>query len=129
MADVNRGNRPLSPHLQIYRLPLTATLSILHRITGVALTGAIVLVVLWLVAGAWSPAAFAWMDWLLGSWFGKLVLLAALAALYLHVCNGIRHLVWDTGRNFDLPSANRSNIFVLAGTVVLTVLSVILIAV
>lgn len=129
MADVNRGNRPLSPHLQIYRLPLTAILSILHRITGVALAGAFLLVVWWLVAGAYSAAYFATADWLLSSWLGKLVLLAALVALYLHLCNGIRHLVWDTGRAFALPVANRSNIFVIAGTIVLTVLTVIAIAV
>ena len=127
MADVNRGNRPLSPHLQIYRLPLTAVLSILHRITGMAMILAAVLIVWWFVAAVYSPRYFATADWLLSSWLGTLVMLGSLWALAFHFCNGLRHLVWDSGRMFDLPSANRSNLFVLGGSVVLTVLVVILV--
>lgn len=129
MADVNRGNRPLSPHLQIYRLPLTAVLSILHRITGMAMIPGAVLIVWWFVAAVHSPAYFAVADGLLGSWFGALVLTGSLWALAFHFCNGLRHLIWDSGRMFDLPSANRSNLFVAGGSVVLTVLTLILIRV
>jgi succinate dehydrogenase / fumarate reductase cytochrome b subunit len=127
MADVNRGNRPLSPHLQIYRLPLTGVLSILHRITGMAMIPAAVLMVWWFVAAVYSPAYFATADWLLTSWLGTLVMLGSLWALAYHFCNGLRHLIWDAGRMFDLPSANRSNMFVIGGSVVLTVLVVILV--
>jgi succinate dehydrogenase / fumarate reductase cytochrome b subunit len=127
MADVNRGNRPLSPHLQIYRLPLTGVLSILHRITGMAMIPAAVLMVWWFVAAVYSPAYFATADWLLTSWLGTLVMLGSLWALAYHFCNGLRHLIWDAGRMFDLPSANRSNLFVIGGSVVLTVLVVILV--
>lgn len=122
MADVNRGNRPLSPHLQIYRLPLTAQLSILHRITGIGMILGAVLVVWWFVAAVYSPAYFATADWLLTSWIGTLIMVGSLWALAYHFCNGIRHLVWDAGRNFDLAAAQRSNLMVIAGSVVLTVL-------
>lgn len=129
MADVNRGNRPLSPHLQVYRLPLTARLSILHRITGMGMIPGAVLVVWWFVAGVYSPEYFAVADALLSSWFGLLVLVGSLWALAYHFCNGLRHLVWDMGRNFDLAGAQRSNLMVLAGSVVLTGLALLAITV
>jgi len=127
MADVNRGNRPLSPHVQIYRLPMTAKLSILHRITGVAMIPGAVLIVWWFVAAVYSPAYFAVADGLLTSWFGKLVMLGSLWALAYHFCNGIRHLVWDTGRNFDLQKVAQLNWVVLGGSVVLTAVIVALV--
>jgi len=120
MADVNRGNRPLSPHLQVYRLPLTARLSILHRITGMGMIPGAVLLVWWFVAGVYSPGYFAVADGLMTSWVGLVVLVGSLWALAYHFCNGLRHLVWDMGRNFDLAGARRSNLLVLAGSVVLT---------
>ena len=73
MADVNRGNRPLSPHLQVYRLPLVSNISIITRITGVGLIVGLTLIVWWFVAGAYSPEYFASADWLLSSWFGTLI--------------------------------------------------------
>lgn len=127
MADVNRGNRPLSPHLQIYRLPLVARISILTRITGVALIGGLVLVVWWFVAGAYSPDYFATADWLLTTWAGYLVLIASLWALWFHFCNGIRHFFFDLGRGLELSSVARSNWFVIAGSVVLTVLTLLIV--
>ena len=127
MADVNRGNRPLSPHLQVYRLPMTAKLSILFRITGVGMTLGALLVVWRFAAGAISPEASATADAVLTSWIGNLVLLGSLWALMFHACNGVRHLVWDTGRGFDLEVADKANYAVLAGSVVLTLLFVLLI--
>ena len=127
MADVNRGNRPLSPHLQIYRLPLTARLSILFRITGVGMTLGAVLVVWRFAAGAISPEASATADAVLTSWLGNLVMLGSLWALMFHACNGIRHLVWDTGRGFDLETAEKANYAVIGGSVVLTLIFVALI--
>ena len=127
MADVNRGNRPLSPHLQIYRLPLTAKLSILHRITGVGMALGAILVVWRFAAGAVSPEASAVADAVLTSWLGNLVLLGSLWALMYHACNGIRHLVWDAGFGFDLELTEKANYAVLAGSVVLTLLVLLLI--
>lgn len=123
MADVNRGKRPLSPHMQVYRMPMTAMLSISHRITGAAMVPGGVLIVWWFAAAVISPQAFARADWFLTSWFGTLIMLGSLAALAYHFCNGIRHLVWDSGRNFDLDAARQSNFIVLGATVVLTLLA------
>lgn len=123
MADVNRGNRPLSPHLQIYRLPLTAKLSILHRITGAGMTLGALMVVWRLVAGAVSPEASATADAWLTSWLGNLIWLGCLWALMYHACNGLRHLVWDAGHGFALETAEKSNYTVLGGSVVLTLLT------
>jgi len=127
MADVNRGNRPLSPHLTVYRLPLTAKLSILHRITGVGMVLAAVLIVWWFVAAVYSPGYFATADWLLTSWLGTLVMVGSLWALWYHFCNGIRHLVWDAGYAFNLATAERNNWIVLGASVVLTVLTLIIV--
>ena len=127
MADVNRGNRPLSPHLQVYRLPLVAKISIMTRITGVALGGAALLVVWWFVAGAYSPEYFAVADGLLSSLLGKLVLIAALWALWFHFANGIRHFVFDLGRGFELPIVEKTNWLVIGASVVLTILTLLLV--
>lgn len=120
MADLNRGNRPLSPHLQIYRPQLTAVLSIFHRMTGVGLTLGAVLVVWWLMAAATSPGYFAVVDGLLTSWLGYLVLLGMTWALAYHMLNGIRHLVWDTGRGLGLSVARTSGWLVALASVALT---------
>jgi succinate dehydrogenase / fumarate reductase, cytochrome b subunit len=122
MADVNRGNRPLSPHLQIYRLPLAGKLSILHRITGMAMIPGAVLVVWWFVAAVYSPHYFGAADRLLSSWFGIFVMTGSLWALAYHFCNGIRHLIWDSGRGFDLARVATANWLVMGGSVVLTLL-------
>jgi succinate dehydrogenase / fumarate reductase cytochrome b subunit len=127
MADVNRGNRPLSPHVTIYRMPLAAKLSILTRITGVAMVPGAVLIVWWFVAGAYSPAYFATADWLLTSWFGTFVMIGSLWAFCYHASNGMRHLIWDTGRNFDLAGVARSNLFVIGSSIVLTAVVVALV--
>jgi succinate dehydrogenase / fumarate reductase, cytochrome b subunit len=125
MADVNRGNRPLSPHLTIYRPQMTSVLSILHRVTGVGLTLGALLGVWWFLAAATDAEYFAFVDGLLTSWIGWLVLVMSLFALWFHFCNGIRHLVWDAGYGFDLAVVQKSGIAVLAGTVVLTVVTLI----
>lgn len=127
MADVNRGNRPLSPHLQVYRLPLVSTISILTRITGVALIVGLTLIVWWFVAGAYSPEYFASADALMSSWFGYLILIGSLWALWFHFCNGIRHFVWDFAKGMSLESVARSNWFVIGGSVVLTILTLLLV--
>jgi succinate dehydrogenase / fumarate reductase cytochrome b subunit len=113
--------RPMSPHLQIYRLPLAAVLSITHRITGVGLVLGTLLLTYWVAGAASGPAAYDTAVDFLQSWLGMLILFGFSAALFFHLCNGIRHLVWDTVHAFELKDTARSNIFVIAGTVVLTV--------
>src|SRR5579884_826315 len=116
-------NRPLSPHLQIYRWQLTSVLSILHRASGVALSIGAVLFVWWLVAAASGPAAYAQVQRFFGSPIGLILLFGWTVALFYHLCNGIRHLVWDTVHALDLPNTYRGGWIVLAGTVVLTALA------
>ena len=123
MADVNRGNRPLSPHLQIYRPQYTAVLSILHRATGVCMAFSAVLVVWWFIAAATGPEYFQFADDLLTSFIGHLILLGSVVALWYHFCNGIRHLFWDVGHGFDLKVSELSGMGVLAGTGVLTIIT------
>jgi len=118
--------RPISPHLQIYRPQITSVMSILHRITGVALAVGSLLLVWWLVAAAAGPDYFRLVQGLLASWFGRLVMFGFSLALFYHLCNGIRHLAWDLGYGFDLPTVRRSGVAVLVAAVVLTVLAWIL---
>jgi succinate dehydrogenase / fumarate reductase cytochrome b subunit len=114
------SNRPLSPHLQIYRPQMTTVLSILHRIAGVGLGLGALLLVYWVAAAAAGPDRFAFAQMLIGSWFGYLVLFGFSVALFFHLANGIRHLFWDAGYGFELRSAYASGIAVLAGTVLMT---------
>ena len=112
---------PLSPHLQIYRLPLTALMSIAHRATGVVLgLGAMVLV--WvLAAAANSPETYAIAHQHLGAWYGQIFLFGLVFSLYLHFCNGIRHLFWDVGFGFELEIVDITAKLVIFVTLALTV--------
>jgi len=116
-------NRPLSPHLQVYRPQLTSVLSILHRITGVGLAVGTLLLVWWLVAAATGPTAFDTVQSFIGSIVGRLLLLAWSFALHYHLCNGIRHLVWDAGKGFELGTAYASGWLVVIAAAVLTAIS------
>ena len=124
MADVERGNRPLSPHLQVYKWPINMGMSILHRMTGVAIGVVLVLISLWFFALAWSPEAFAVVDGLMTSWLGWLVLLGGAVSLWFHFVNGIRHLVWDTGSSFGQKRVRRTALIGVAATVVLVVITI-----
>lgn len=112
--------RPLSPHLTIYRPPITMTMSIVHRITGGALYFGTLLVAAWLVAAATSQQAFDAVGALYGSWIGRLVLFGYTWALLHHMLGGIRHLVWDTGAGLEKHVASRIAWATLAASVVLT---------
>lgn len=127
MADVNRGDRPLSPHLQVYRPQLTSVTSILVRITGNALIVAALLVVWWLLAAATGPDYFATADAVLRSWFGDLVLVLSLWALWYHTLGGVRHLIWDSGRGLDLKSSYTMGYGMIGGSVLLTLFTVLVI--
>src|SRR3546814_12263005 len=105
---MNTDNSPLSPHLQIYAWQWTMLLSITHRATGIALSAGTLLLVWWLLALATGPEAFATAQGFVGSWFGLLLLIGWTWSLFYHLCNGIRHLVWDTGAGFDLSTARGS---------------------
>jgi succinate dehydrogenase / fumarate reductase cytochrome b subunit len=128
MADVNRGNRPLSPFMlgKHYRLQLTSLTSILTRITGNALIVGTMLVVWWLLAAATGPEYFAVANAVMTSWFGDLVLLGSVWALWYHALAGLRHLYWDSGRGLEIATAEKLGIGVIAGSVVLTLLTVII---
>lgn len=108
-----RRPRPLSPHLQVYRPQLTSVLSITHRATGVALAGGALVLTYWLTSATYGAGAFATAQGVIGSWFGQLVLWGLLFSLYYHLANGIRHLMWDTGAGFDLPTVNRTGMMVV----------------
>ncbi|MGJ8544428.1 MAG: succinate dehydrogenase, cytochrome b556 subunit [Sulfitobacter sp.] len=127
MADVNRGNRPLSPHLQIYRPQLTSMTSILTRITGNAMGITALLIVWWFLAAATSEAYFNTVNGLLTSWFGDLVMFFSVLGLWYHSLAGLRHLIWDQGVGLDLPTATKLGWGCLIGSVVLTVLTVIIV--
>lgn len=127
MADVNRGNRPLSPHLTIYRPQLTSITSIFTRITGNALIVAALLMVWWFLAAATSPEYFAVADGFVTSWFGDLVMTLSLMALWYHTLAGVRHLIWDTGRALDVPTAEKLGLACIGGSVVLTAFTLIVI--
>lgn len=114
-------NRPLSPHLQVYKPQLTSVMSIFHRGSGVVLALGSVILVWWLSALAAGPESFATANAVIGSFLGKLILFLFTLALFYHLCNGIRHLVWDTGRGFELESVYRSGYVVAIASVVLTV--------
>ncbi len=122
MADSNtRTQRPLSPHLQIYRPMLTMMMSIIHRATGAALYFGTFLVVWWLVALASGPDYFNYVQNITGSWFGRLVLFGYTWALVHHALGGLRHLIWDTGRGFDLDGIEWMARLNLAGSIIITV--------
>ncbi len=116
-------DRPLSPHLQIYRPQLTSVLSITHRASGLLLALGTVALVYWLVALAAGPQAYAEARALIGSLAGRLALLLWSLALFYHLCNGIRHLFWDAGYGFELGTVYRSGYAVLAATVLLTAIA------
>ncbi len=120
MAQVDR---PLSPHLQVYRLIFTMVLSGLHRITGVALGGGTLLLAYWLIAVASGPESFATAQWAFSSWLGRLVLLGFSFSLFYHLCNGVRHLFWDIGRGFEIKTMQLTGIAVVVVSLGLTLIA------
>jgi succinate dehydrogenase / fumarate reductase, cytochrome b subunit len=117
-----RGNRPLSPHLQIYKPMLTMMMSIAHRITGAGLYFAMLLLAWWLLAAAAGPPAYGQVQWFMGSWIGRLVLFGCTWALMHHLLGGIRHLIWDIGYGFGPTEREWLARATLIGGIVLTLL-------
>jgi succinate dehydrogenase / fumarate reductase cytochrome b subunit len=120
---MEKSQRPLSPHLQIYRPQLTSVLSITHRAAGIALMFGTLVLVYWLLAAATGAEAYASAQQLLGSWLGKIALLGFTFALFFHLCNGIRHLFWDAGLGFELKTAYASGKAVVVVSITMTVLA------
>ena len=120
---MSTGNRPLSPHLQVYKPQLTSVLSILHRMTGVGLAVGALMLVYWLNAAAYGPEAFERTQAFLAHWFGKLLLFGWTWALFYHLCNGIRHMFWDAGKGLELPQVYLTGWLVYIASVVLPLLA------
>ena len=127
MADVNRGNRPLSPHLSIYRPQLTSITSILTRITGNALLISALLVVWWFLAAATSEEYFNVANGVITSWFGDLVMFFSVLGLWYHTLAGLRHLIWDNAIAMDIPTAEKLGWACIGGAVLLTLITVIVV--
>lgn len=127
MADVNRGDRPLSPHLTVYKWGIVGISSILTRITGNALIVSALLIVWWLLAAATSEEAFATADGFLTSWFGDLVLSLSVLGIWYHYLAGLRHLYYDSGRGLDIDTAEKLGWACVIGSVVLTILTLIIV--
>ena len=124
MANGDRGNRPLSPHLTIYRPQLTSITSILIRITGNAIILCVLLIVWWLFAAATSFYHFEVANTIMTSWFGKLVLIISLWAVWYHLLGGVRHLIWDRAIGLDLKTAEYLGWSVIVGSFVFTIVTI-----
>lgn len=121
--DVLQNERPLSPHLTIYRPQLTSVLSILHRLTGISLSLGTVMLAFWLVTAAAGEGPYRAAQWFFDSWLGWALLVCWSFCLFYHLSNGIRHLFWDMGKGFALTAAYRSGYLVVASAVALTALA------
>lgn len=116
----NASQRPLSPHLQIYRPQLTSVLSISHRLTGMALVVGTAVLALWLIAAAAGAESFALINNHLAAWYGQALMVLWSFALFYHLCNGIRHLAWDAGWGLDIRTAYMTGYATVGAAVLLT---------
>ena len=128
MADANPVERPLSPHLTIYRPQLTSISSILNRITGVSLLLAAFLIVWWLLAAATSPEAYAMANGVITSLLGDVVMALSVWAMWYHYLAGLRHLYFDAGNGLEVETAEKLGWAVVIGSVVLTLLTLVIVA-
>lgn len=127
MAEAKMAQRPLSPHLQIYRPQMTSLSSIMTRITGNGIIVGVILLVWWLLAAATSPDYFNFVNAIATSWFGDLVFTLSLLGLWYHYLAGIRHLIYDAGKCLDIRTAETLGWVCVIGSVVLSVLTLIII--
>lgn len=118
----SHSGRPISPHLSVYRWPITMTLSILHRMTGVALTVGLLVYVAWLMSAATGGEEYRHFIGLAQSPLGRIALVGWSFAFFFHLSNGVRHLFWDAGRGFEKAQANASSWMVIVASVFLTLL-------
>lgn len=127
MADVNRGNRPLSPHIMIYRPQMTSLSSIMVRISGLGVFAVAILIVWWLLAASTSESGFAAIDGFLRSWFGDILLTLATWALWYHTLGRLRHVFWDFGYCLDVKVAEKLGVGMFIGATILTVITVLVV--
>lgn len=113
-------NRPISPHLQVYKLPITGVISITHRMTGVLLSAGLIIFVYIISSVAGGASSYAAMQALMSLWLIKLIYWGFIYALFFHLCHGVRHLIWDAGKSFDHDSLNRYALIELGASLVLT---------
>src|SRR5664280_1185912 len=118
-------NRPTSPHLQVYKLPLTGVISITHRLTGVLLSAGLIFFIYIVTAVAGGEAAYASMQALMSVWLVRLIYWGFIYALFFHLCHGVRHLIWDAGQSFDSDTLNRYALIELGISLVLTLITLI----
>ena len=117
------SDRPLSPHLPIYRPQITSILSIVHRLTGVGLAAGALLFSYWISAATYGPVYFDQAQAIMGSWFGRLVLLGLTFSLFYHLGNGIRHLAWDIGWGYEMTKLKASGLLVVLFSGAMTILT------
>lgn len=127
MPEVNRGNRPLSPHISIYRPQLTSITSILTRITGTALLAGALLTVWWFLSAATSPEYFAFADGLITSFLGDLIMALSVWALWYHALAGLRHLYWDSGRGLEIETAEKMGWVIIALSIAFTLITLLVV--
>lgn len=127
MSEAKRVERPLSPHLQIYRWHIPMLTSILTRVTGHALVAGVMLGVAWLLSAAISDEAFETMNGIATCWFGDLVFTGTAWAVWYHLLAGLRHLYYDAGKGLDIPTAEKLGWGVIIGSVVLTALTILVV--
>ena len=118
-------NRPTSPHLQVYRLPLTGIISITHRMTGVMLSAGLIFFVYIVSSVAGGATSYAAMQDLMGFWLVRLIYWGFIYALFFHLCHGVRHLIWDAGKSFDRDTLDRYAMIELGCSLVLTLFTLI----
>lgn len=127
MADVNRGNRPLSPHLTIYRPQMTSVSSILTRITGTAMLLAGLMIVWWFLAAASSAEYYETVNGIVTSFLGDLIMALSVWALWYHALAGLRHLYWDSGRGLEVETAEKLGLIIIVGSVALTLITLLVV--
>ena len=120
---MNTEDKPLSPHIQIYRPQITSILSITHRLTGIGLAVGAVALTWWINTAAYGPDVFTSAQTFAASWFGRILLLGWTLALFYHLFNGIRHLFWDAGIGMEISQVNRSGWLVIVMTILMTLVS------
>ncbi|MFI3138327.1 MAG: succinate dehydrogenase, cytochrome b556 subunit [Methylococcaceae bacterium] len=120
------SNRPLSPHLQVYKLPLTGLISITHRITGVALSAGLLCIVYMLVMLSLGAESYATLQQFMQYWPAKLVYWGFIYALFFHLCHGVRHLIWDAGKSFDKHTLQQYAVYELLASLLLTFMTLLL---
>jgi succinate dehydrogenase / fumarate reductase cytochrome b subunit len=122
---MSTNNRPISPHLQVYKLPITGIFSIIHRMTGVLLSAGLIFFVYILYAVAGGSNTYAAMQALMSLWLVRLIYWGFIYAFFFHLCHGVRHLIWDAGKSFNRDTLNRYAIIELGASLVLTLITLI----